>query len=326
MNQIFVRSPTNLTISTVTDNPVAGESFNVSGTLLSSNGTGIMDRTGAALPSSLTFSIDGTDSGFQATGGVVNPNGTWSAVITLGLSFPRGTHNITASYTPTVNYYGSSSDTGTFDSRGYSLISILDPADLDPDRRVVRGDDVSVNLSIIDNAGQLVENAEIDILVDGSFIQSVTTDSFGRASLIIPVDSQRIQGPMLISAEFPGINGTTGLIGDSTWSRVIVLAPTVIEFIELTGSMVAGENITFTGTLLDEHSQLLTDNGLISGGVIHIWIDGIDVGSAYTTVSNASTGQWRVTYDLPLDMDYGCLLYTSPSPRDKRQSRMPSSA
>ena len=311
MNQIFVRSPTNLTISTVTDNPVAGESFNVSGTLLSSNGTGIMDRTGAALPSSLTFSIDGTDSGFQATGGVVNPNGTWSAVITLGLSFPRGTHNITASYTPTVNYYGSSSDTGTFDSRGYSLISILDPADLDPDRRVVRGDDVSVNLSIIDNAGQLVENAEIDILVDGSFIQSVTTDSTGRATLIIPVDSQRTQGSMLISAEFSGINGTTGLIGDSTWSRVIVLAPTVIEFTELTGSMIAGENITFTGTLLDEHGQLLTDNGLISGGVIHIWIDGIDVGSAYTTVSNASTGQWRVTYDLPLDMDYGAHTVTA---------------
>ena len=26
------------------------------------------------------------------------------------------------------------------------------------------------------------------------------------------------------------------------------------------------------------------------------------------------------------DIAYGCLLYTSPSPRDKRQSRMPSSA
>jgi len=311
LNQIFVRSPTNLTISPVTDNPIAGESFNVSGTLLSSNGTGIMDRTGAALPSSLTFSIDGTDSGFQATGGVVNPNGTWSAVITLGLSFPRGAHNITASYTPTVNYYGSSSDTGSFDSRGYSLISILDPADLDPDRRVVRGNDVSVNLSIIDNAGQLVEDAEIDILVDGSFIQSVTTDSTGRATLVIPVDAQRTQGPMLISAEFPGINGSTGLIGDSTWSRVIVLAPTIIEFIEISGSMIAGENITFTGTLLDEHGQLLTDNGLISGGVIHIWIDGIDVGSIYTTVSNASTGQWRVTYDLPLDMDYGAHTVTA---------------
>ena len=103
LNQIFVRSPTNLTISPVTDNPIAGESFNVSGTLLSSNGTGIMDRTGAALPSSLTFSIDGTDSGFQATGGVVNQMALGATVITLGLSFPRGTHNITASYTPAAS-------------------------------------------------------------------------------------------------------------------------------------------------------------------------------------------------------------------------------
>ena len=30
-------------------------------------------------------------------------------------------------------------------------------------------------------------------------------------------------------------------------------------------------------------------------------------------------------YDMD-DMFYDCLLYTSPSPRDKRQSRMPSSA
>ena len=28
----------------------------------------------------------------------------------------------------------------------------------------------------------------------------------------------------------------------------------------------------------------------------------------------------------PYDLSKGCLLYTSPSPRDKRQSRMPSSA
>ena len=108
----------------------------------------------------------------------------------------------------------------------------------------------------------MVEDVEIDILVDGSFIQSVTTDST-EGTLVIPVDAQRTQGPMLISAEFPGINGSTGLIGDSTWSRVIVLAPTIIEFTELSGSMIAGENITHKGTLLDEHSQLLTDNGLI---------------------------------------------------------------
>ena len=30
--------------------------------------------------------------------------------------------------------------------------------------------------------------------------------------------------------------------------------------------------------------------------------------------------------NLHIDLDYNCLLYTSPSPPDKRQSRMPSSA
>ena len=34
---------------------------------------------------------------------------------------------------------------------------------------------------------------------------------------------------------------------------------------------------------------------------------------------------WRV-HGLPYGFGKGCLLYTSPSPRDKRQSRMPSSA
>ena len=34
----------------------------------------------------------------------------------------------------------------------------------------------------------------------------------------------------------------------------------------------------------------------------------------------------RHHYDVLVTMDCDCLLYTSPSPRDKRQSRMPSSA
>ena len=52
----------------------------------------------------------------------------------------------------------------------------------------------------------------------------------------------------------------------------------------------------------------------------------------------SSKGIYFQNTDLPADHDvrsavlkwvvgaYGCLLYTSPSPRDKRQSRMPSSA
>ena len=34
----------------------------------------------------------------------------------------------------------------------------------------------------------------------------------------------------------------------------------------------------------------------------------------------------QTTYAANFDCDHACLLYTSPSPRDKRQSRMPSSA
>ena len=109
---------------------------------------------------------------------------------------------------------------------------------------------------------------------------------------------------MLISVEFDGFNGTTGLIGDSTWTRVMVLAPTIIE-LQISGTKIAGENVTFSGTILDEHGQLLTDEGILSGGVIHLWIDGVDVGSTYTTISNSSTGSWEITYNLPLDTDYG---------------------
>ncbi len=47
----------------------------------------------------------------------------------------------------------------TLDSRGYSLVTIIDPADLDPDRRITRGESISVNISLIDNAGQLVDQS-----------------------------------------------------------------------------------------------------------------------------------------------------------------------
>ena len=41
---------------------------------------------------------------------------------------------------------------------------------------------------------------------------------------------------------------------------------------------------------------------------------------------NALFGEEYNTYENEHEQVYTCLLYTSPSPRDKRQSRMPSSA
>ena len=49
---------------------------------------------------------------------------------------------------------------------------------------------------------------------------------------------------------------------------------------------------------------------------------------AQAQLSLGAEGIWKGTFDIPIgDWEYkACLLYTSPSPRDKRQSRMPSSA
>ncbi len=302
---ITVRSPTNLALDPITDNPAAGESFTVSGTLTSSNGSGITDRDGNTLSPALTFSIDGQSNTFTVTGGAVSPNGSWNADIRLDLTFLRGTHDLMATYTPNVNYYGSSTGNGTFDSRGYSLLTIVDPLDLDPDSRTIRGDVVSVNISLVDNAGQPVVAEPVDLLVDGTFEWRGTTDVNGSMNAVLPVDYMRAPGPMTITAQFAGINGTTGLLGDETWTRVIILAPTELDISTITGSVIAGETVTFSGTLLDEHGQFLIHGGNPAGGVIHLAIDGVSVGPVYSTQSNASTGEWAITYDLPLDTDYG---------------------
>jgi hypothetical protein len=273
--------------------------------LTSSNGSGITDRDGNTLSPSLTFSIDGQSSTFTVTGGSVAPNGSWYADIRLDLTFPRGTHDLMATYTPNVNYYGSSTGNSTFDSRGYSLLTIDDPQDLDPDSRTIRGDVISVNISLIDNAGQPIVAESVDILMDGVLDWRGFTDINGTMNAVLSVDIMRNPGPMTISAEFAGINGTTGLLGDETWTRVIILAPTELEITSITGSAIAGESVTFSGTLLDEHGQFLVHGGNPRGGIIHLDIDGVSVGPVYSTQSNASTGEWSITYDLPLDVDYG---------------------
>jgi len=302
---ITIRSPTNLTVNPIQANPTAGEVFTIGGTLTSSNGSGIIDRNGNTLASSLTFSIDGQSSTFTVTGGDVAPNGTWSANIRLDLTFPRGTHTLLATFTPSVNYYGSGSGEANFDSRGYSLLSILDPLDLDPDRRTVRGDSINVSISLIDNAGQPVASEPVEIYVEENLETTGLTDSNGTMTATITVDDFRTPGPLTISAEFAGINGTTGMIGDETSTRVIILAPTELRIDSITGSSIAGESVTFSGTLLDEHGQILAHGGSPQGGIIHLEIDGVSVGPVYSTQSNATTGTWSITYDLPLDSDYG---------------------
>ena len=74
---------------------------------------------------------------------------------------------------------------------------------------------------------------------------------------------------------------------------------------DISGNLVLGGDLTVNGTTTTLDTNL-------------IGVDRIEVGANSSTVVGVAITQ-SGTADI-------CLLYTSPSPRDKRQSRMPSSA
>ena len=305
LNTITVRSPVSMLIDPIQANPLPGEPFNVTGSLTSSNGTGLSDTNGNPLNPTLIFSIDGESSNFTVPSVVFNSDGTWSAQIRLDLSFPRGPHGIDISFTPQVTYFSAASAFTTFNSRGYTVLTIESPDDLDPDNRTTRGDTFDMSLSIIDNSGSPVSSATVVVEVDNITVWGGLTDSNGTASPSILVKPDRDPGPMRVTATFSGISGPTGLLGDETWTRVVVLAPTQLVLKEATSPSIAGSSVTFTGSLQDERGQMLKEDGNLSGGLIHLYIDGVDVGPAYTVFSNSTTGQWSITYQIPSDMDFG---------------------
>ena len=305
LNTITVRSSTSMAIDQITANPLPGEFFNVSGSLTSSNGSGLTDRTGNALNPTLTFTIDGETDTFTVPQVSFQSDGTWIAQIRLELSFPRGPHSIEVDFTPQVTYFTSASGFSTFDSRGYSFLTIESPDDLDSDSRTLRGESFDINLSIIDNSGTPLQSATLIVKIDNVTVWGGITDSDGLASASIVVRDDRDPGPMVVNATFSGINGSIGLLGDETWTRVIVLAPTVLTLKEASSPSIAGDSVTLIGSLMDERGQPLKDDGNPLGGLIHLYIDGIDVGPSYTTVSNATTGQWSITFQIPADMEFG---------------------
>ncbi|RAH04876.1 MAG: hypothetical protein CMA00_004935 [Methanobacteriota archaeon] len=305
LNTITVRSTTNMAIDTISANPLPGEFFNISGTLTSSNGSSLTDRSGNPLNPTLIFTIDGQSDSFIVSQTSFHENGTWSAEIRLDLSFPRGPHGVEVEFNPQVTYFSSASAFATFESRGYSLLSILSPSDLDPESRTVRGSTIDLNISLIDNSGSPITSATIVVTVDNSTVWGGLTDPDGLASASILAREGRDPGPMQITATFSGINGSTGIEGDESWTRVIVLAPTVISLNQPSSPSLAGETVTFTGSLLDERGKPLKDDGIVSGGVIHLSVNGVDMGPLFATISNSTTGLWEITYQIPSDMDFG---------------------
>ena len=141
-------------------------------------------------------------------------------------------------------------------------------------------------------------------------------DEFGNAFVAVVPMSLGITpvGPVAV---LPGVN--------SGWEL-----DSMQDLLDGTGRLNVGESfeVSFTVTIdpdgMDSVSQALENQGTIAG-------DGInpDTGMADPALSDSddsnSGADPDATGDVPTPI-YICLLYTSPSPRDKRQSRMPSSA
>jgi hypothetical protein len=298
---VTVRSITILVVDPIVDNPIAGGGFNVTGTLVSDNGSAIITRDGTPMLPTMTFDIDGLTTTFAVANGTAQGDTTWWAWVTLNADFARGTHTITAEYTPTVNFYAFSTANNTFDSRGYSVLTITNPLDLNLDDRTVRGDNFTVNVSLVDNAGDPIVGQTVTIDPVGMNIPVfVTTDANGLGSVEITVLNTTLQGPHWINADYGGMNGTTGVIGDTMSTGIIILAPTVLTVDSVEGVLIAGQTLIVNGTLLDEWGQPLLDSeGNASGGVIHLFVDGNDIGGTWATLSNGSTGAYSLTYTLP---------------------------
>ncbi len=308
INNVNVRSLTFLVVDPITANPMAGESFNVSGTLLSDNGSGIIFRDGSGMLPQLSFTIDGFSDTFLVSNGIAQANGTWEAIFTLDTDFPRGNHNLIATYTsssPTT--YGSSSGNNSFDSRGFSVLQILAPLDLHPDDRTIRGENVTVQILLQDNTMTAISNATVTIAFpDLNISITAITDMNGNASVLLNVPAATAPGPLNLTAEYAGLAGSTGVAGDNDIARVIILAPTVLSITSVEGEFVSGEVIYVNGTLLDEFGMVLQEGGVPQGGIVHLEIDGAE--TLTMVESNATTGIFSIQYTLLGDIGPGAHL------------------
>ena len=87
------------------------------------------------------------------------------------------------------------------------------------------------------------------------------------------------------------------------------------QFILLLGAAVAAIVGTFNKVSYKRMIEEVAENVKSTTGAILILL-----------MVGALAGTWLISGVIPTMIYYGCLLYTSPSPRDRTRSRMPSSA
>jgi len=260
------------------------------------------------LTANVLFTIDGNATGFTLTNGQIQANGSWTANIALSSGFGAGTHIAEAQYIPSVNYYSGSSANQSFDSRGYTTLTFVSPS-LDGvnqpslNDRTDRGDDVNARLQLFDNTGAAVVGAQVTVSLNGTSVTTIgTTDSMGvvDVNLTVPADVQ--VGFHDLDAEFTGIPGTTGLVGDTASVTFVVLGQTVVNITESSSAITAGDVLYVNGTLLDDLGLPLQIDGNNSIAVVYLLVDGVPVSSVQ---SNSADGMFMFAWNSPESINAG---------------------
>ena len=294
VSTVTVRSITIMVVDPIVANPVAGESFSITGTVESDNGSALQLRNGDPLTANVLFTIDGNATGFTLTNGQILANGSWIADITLSSAFRAGSHIAEAQFIPSVNYYSGSSANQSFDSRGYTILTFVKPA-LDGanqpslNDRTNRGDNVNARLQLIDNTGAAVVGVQITVNINGTQVSTVSsTDAFGVIDVNLTVPTDVEVGFHNLDANFSGTPGTTGLVGDTATVEFVVLGETVVDITDSSQSITAGETLLVNGTLLDDLDLVLRKNGNNSIAIVYLLIDGVPVSSVQTSDTDGS--------------------------------------
>ncbi|MAT48297.1 MAG: hypothetical protein CMA27_00525 [Euryarchaeota archaeon] len=301
----IIRSVTILVMDPILENPMAGGSFNLSGTIESDNGTSLMNRNGVSLLAQVQITMDGQS--IQYLDGQINANGTWYANVYVEPTTPAGTHEIRVAYNPQVPFYINSSVFDTIDIRGYAVIDFLEPGNLQNADSKDRGTSVDVVVRVFDNAGQPVPNAMVDIeLLTTSESGTLITNASGLGEVTITIPQDVNPGIFTLFASWAGnvqTIGSTGIEGGNSSVKFVVLAHTELTLDSVEGSMVVGENIWVNGTLLDDvGNPLLGADGLAAGGLVRLYVDNLPIA---TSTSDGNTGFYSIEYELPEWMSAG---------------------
>ena len=311
LTNIEVRSNTVLTIdSPILANPVAGETFNITGTITSDNGSNLTTLQGNALSALVDVRINGGTTGFSTSNGTVQEDSTWKVTITLDNNFARGTHTLDASFTPTSNslHYVGSTDDDTFDSRGFSRLRFIEPVEDNGQPslnfRVVRGENLQVTVELTDNTLATMGSQDVNISLFGTdiFQDFQTRADNGTLTVSIPIPTDMSPGIAYINASYDGIDVTDGIVGVNASVSFVVLAATNITIESISDMFVVGDRLYVNGTLVDELGGILQENGAPKCGEIILYVDGSPVS---TTFCDDATGAFSLEYVMPISSSAG---------------------